>query len=174
MHLPSVLALTAPPALTIPSLGDGLWGWLLGLVVLVVPSALLARRSHQTFGHWTRHFAQWQRRSWWGMNGGSVGLALGIFVLLGVLPAWDGRYTTWATAARAHDPANATAYGWLTQQQQQLAQLLSVGAFLVVVVSAALLVLCIRHLLTQVMVRRTAVAATPEWMMAPPITRPGD
>ncbi len=174
MYLPGVLALTPPPALGIPSLGDGVWGWLFGLVVLVVPSVLLAQRSHQIFGHWTRHFAGWQRRSWWGMNGGSFGLALGIFVLLGVLPTWDRHYAAWAQAARAHDPANASAYGWLVQNQGQLAQLLGVGALLVVVASAALLVLSIRQMLTQVLVRRTAVAATPDWMMAPPITRSND
>lgn len=174
MYLPSVLALSAPPALSIPSLGDGLWGWLLGVVVLVVPSVLLARRSHEIFGHWTRHFMQWQRRSWWGLNGGALGLALGIFVLLGMLPAWNGHYAAWVRSARAHDPANATAYGWLAQSQARLAQLLGVGAVLVLLGSAALLALSVRQMLTQVLVRRTAVAATPEWMMAPPITRPGD
>jgi hypothetical protein len=174
MHFPGTLALAAPPALGVPSLGDSPLGWLLSLVVLVVPSVLLARRSHQIFGHWTRHFAQWQRLSWWGMNGGSFGLALGIFTLMGVLPTWNAHYAQWIASARTQDAANATAYGWLAHSQAQFAQLLSLGALALLIFSVGLLAVSIRYLLTQVLVRRTAVAATPEWMMAPPITRPID
>ena len=117
MYLTNVLAVTPPPNLGIPSFSDGLWGWVLGSVILVLPSALLARQSHRIFGHWTRHFALWLRRSWWGMNGGSVGLAGGIFILLGARPAWDAQYAAWVASARAQDPQNAVTDQHVVRQE---------------------------------------------------------
>lgn len=166
-----VLLLVKPPAFGIPSLGDAFLGWLVGVLLLAAPSAALSWRSHTVLGHWTRHFAQWHRRSWWLVTAGSISLGLGALGLLGALPSWQTRWATWqAQATQAQ--ADPTALQWLTQTQEQFTQLLRLASIALVIVGVAAVAVGGWHMTRSVLVRRQAVAPTSEWMMAPPVTRP--
>ncbi len=171
----SVAGLAAPPAFGVPALFDAFWGWLLTLVVLALPFVLLAFRTHRVFGHWTRLFAQWRRRSWWLLVTGAVTLSGGVFVQVGALPAWQGRWAAWFAAAQASDPAHRPAFDWLAQMHERLAQLVQVGALALMLAGIAALAVSIRHLVRNVLVRRRAVPATPDWvMLGPPPVAPPD
>ncbi len=162
----------APPAFGVPALFDAFWGWLAGLVALVLPFALLGRRTHRIFGHWTRLFAQWRRRSWWLLVTGALAWSAGIFILLGALPAWQSRWAAWYTAARASAPQDTPAFAWLSQMQGHLAQLLQLAALALIVLGLVALVISMRHIMRNVLVRRPVVAPTSEWLMGvPPVTR---
>jgi hypothetical protein len=162
----------APPAFGVPALFDAFWGWLAALVALVLPFALLSRRTHRVFGHWTRLFAQWRRRSWWLLVSGALAVSVGIFILAGALPAWQNRWAAWYAAASASAPQDAPAFAWMSQMQSHLAQVLQLAALALILLGLIALIISIRHMLRKVLVRRPVVTPSTEWLMgAPPVTR---
>lgn len=174
--LQSLAAQTAPalPTFAIPALfasGTAFLGWLLGLVAVMAPSGVLAWRSHSAFGHWTRYFAQWRRRSWMGVAVGSLTLGAGMVLGVGAIPAWQARWAQWFAAAQRSRPQESVAFTWLLQTQTHLAQLLQLGALLLVLTGIAALLVCVRHMWVNVLVRRQPAVASPEWIVLPPETR---
>lgn len=164
----AVLAtLAPPPPLAMPSLFDALLGWVVALVLLLGPSTYLAWRSHSLLGHWTRYFAQSHRSPWWIALLGAIGLAFGAFTILGILPAWQHRWDTWYAASRIASPSDTTSLGWLSQTQTQYAGLLQLSAIVLCVVGLAALGIGMWRFQRTVLVRRTPVAPSQEWMMVP-------
>ena len=162
-----IVALAAPPSLTIPPLFEAFWGWLVGILLLVLPSAWLAFRSHSVLGHWSRYLAQWHRAAWWVEISGAFALALGAFALLGVIPTWQNHWNAWyattsATTAGAPDPLI-----WLNTTQTHLAQLLQVGSLVLIVAGIIVLAIGIWQFQKNILTRRAPVAPTSEWMMSP-------
>jgi len=99
---------------------------------------------------------------------GALTLSAGVLVQVGALPIWQGRWDAWFAAARLTDAPHALAFTWLAQTHDRLAQLVQLGALALMAAGIAACVVSIRHLLRKVLVRRQAVAATPDWMMIPP------
>lgn len=162
-----IVALAAPPSLTIPPLFDALGGWTVGILLLVLPSAWLAFRSHSILGHWSRYLAQWHRAAWWVEFSGAFALAFGAFALLGVIPTWQHRWDAWYTAMRASTTDDPDPLLWLNDTQTHLAQLLRVGSALLMVVGIIVLAVGIWQFQKNVLTRRSPVAPTSEWMMSP-------
>jgi hypothetical protein len=168
-----LLALAAPlmapvPAFGVPGLFDAFWGWLATLIALALPFALLGRRAHFIFGHWTRLFAQWRRRSWWLLVAGALAWDAGVFIILAALPAWQSHWQTWYPAAQTAYPKDGATLAWLSLMHDHLAQVLQLGALALILLGIGALAISIRHLLRNVLIRRQAVAATAEWIMGPP------
>jgi hypothetical protein len=159
-----------PPAVALPSFGDGFWGWTLAVVALVAPTAVLAFRSHMILGHWSRFFAQWRRRSWQGLLAGQVALAVALVIAVGILPDWSRRWQTWQAATTAQFPDDATALGWIDQMHSRMMALWQFGAITLCLGGVVVMSLCLWQILRGVLVRRQPVAASREWMMAPPVT----
>jgi hypothetical protein len=171
LHTLAAQSLAAPPSFGLPGVFESFaafLGWGLALLALVLPSVALAFRSHQIFGHWTRFFAQWHRRSWWGMVVGSLVFAVGIVFLLGALPVWQTHWHTWYTALQTQRPQDGVALGWLSQTHAGLVSLLQTAATVLLLAGVAALAVCVRHLWQHVLVRRRAVIATNDWLMVPP------
>jgi hypothetical protein len=176
LHMLFVTAIgsqNAPPVFGVPSLPDALWGWLAAFVVLVTPSAVLAWHSHRMLGHWTRYFFQWRRLAWWLTIGGSTALAAGVLGWLGALPAWQSRWQSWMAASQAQgqDP---TLLAWLDQTRSHEVQLLDLFVLALTVGGVVVTALGFWQMMRSVLVRRQPVAASTEWMMAPPVTRSHD
>ena len=161
------LALVAPPSLAIPTFFAALWGWLAGALVLVLPSAWLAWRSHAVLGHWTRYFAQWRRAAWWIERCGAVALAVGSFAFLGAIPAWQSRWDSWYSQARAQSVGDSDPLLWLNTTQSHLAAVLRIGAITMILLGGIILILGLWRFHKVVLARRTPVAPTTEWMMVP-------
>jgi len=157
---------TPPPALGIPSFIDGWKGWLAGIAVLLVPSVLLAIRSHTILGHWLRYFAQWRKSSWWLVIGGSITLAIGVFSLLGALPAWNQHWKLWSQDAMNQIAPDSNPVVWINQTQQQYAQVLQICAILSVAIGIVVVLLGMWRFSRTVLVRRQAVAPKTQWMMS--------
>ncbi len=167
----AAVAMGPPPTLGVPSPGDAFGGWLLGLLILLAPNALLAWRSHQVLGHWSRYFWQWRRRAWWLASGGTLIVALSAFGLAGALPAWQSRWSLWQAAARAHG-VDSTALAWLDQSHADYATLMQVGIIVLLLAGLAALAVGMWVANRTIIMRRRPVVASSEWMMAPPLTRP--
>ncbi len=168
--LADIARLASPPSVTLPSLGDGFWGWALAVVALVAPLAALAFRSHMTLGHWTRFFAQWRRRSWQGLLAGQAALAVALVIAAGILPDWERRWQIWDAAAAARFPDDTAALGWIDQMHAHLLLLWQISALALCLGGVAVMSVCLWRILREVLVRRRAVPASREWMMAPPLT----
>ncbi|HKD74589.1 MAG TPA: hypothetical protein VKB76_03810 [Ktedonobacterales bacterium] len=171
IHL--TLALSAPPSLAIPSPLDAGEGWAVGIAVLIAPSLWLAFRSHSILGHWLRYFAQWHRSAWWIAFSGSVAMAAGTFTLLAALPIWQQRWDAWYLDAQTRVASNLNPLIWLNNTQAQLAQLLSGGSVVLIVVGVIMSAVGIWRYHKTILMRRAPVAATTEWMMAPNASRAG-
>lgn len=169
MLLALAVPLVAPPPMFgVPGLFDAFLGWLATLIALALPFVLLARRTHLVFGHWTRLFAQWRRRSWWLLVAGALAWDAGVFIFLAALPAWQSRWDAWYPVAQSAYPRDATAFIWLNQAHDHLTQALQLGALALILLGIAAMAISIRHLLRNVLIRRQAVAVTSEWIMGPP------
>jgi hypothetical protein len=162
-----IVALAAPPSLAIPPFFEALGGWLIGILLLVLPSAWLAYRSHSVLGHWSRYLAQWHRAAWWVELGGAGALAFGAFALLGVIPTWQNRWNAWYAATSANTSGNLDPLTWLNDTQAHLAQLLRLGAGMLMIGGIIVLAIGIWQFQKNVLTRRTPVAPTSEWMMSP-------
>lgn len=168
MHTLLILAtLSMPPRFGVPSLIDAWQGWLSGIVLLVLPSLLLAYRSHFLLGHWSRFFAQWRRRSWWQVITGSIIAALGTIGLLGAIPAWEAHYRAWERAALLNS-SDPTPVLWLRLTQQPLQSLLQMLAVVFLLTGVILLAVGMIQFSRHILIKRKAVAPNSEWVMIPP------
>jgi hypothetical protein len=136
-----IMALTGspPPELFIPSLGDALLGWLMGVVVLAGPFSLVAASWQRRHGRWWYIFTQWNTLAFWLLALGSIVAALGMFGLLGMIPAWQTTWNAWylGIVTGNQGSADATVFTWLQGAQQQYAFALQVTASIVFLLGAA-------------------------------------
>ena len=174
LHFFAVQSLPPPPVFGVPALFASFaafFGWVLGVAAFLLPNGFLAWRSHQIFGHWTRHFAQWHRRAWWGVTLGALALGVGIMLLVGALPTWQDRWSHWYNSTPAHSAHNANALQWLSQTQMNLAQLLQMSAVVLFLGGLAATAVSLRYMWQTVLVRRKPAAASNEWIVMPSETR---
>jgi hypothetical protein len=160
------IALSAPPTVGIPNFGDAIPGWLLGGLILVIPSVLLAARSHYILGHWLHFFRQGRRLSWWSIIGGSLTTAIAAFALFGALPAWDTKFSRWYEQATLTS-ADSQSLQWLNATQHDLERALYIAGFLVLIVGLAVLIMGTWNFSQTALVRRQPVAPKSTWMMSP-------
>jgi hypothetical protein len=132
------LATTAPPDLFVPGLGDAFLGWLMGLIVLVGPFALVATSWQRRHGRWWYVFTQWNTTAFWLLTFGSIAAAAGMFSLLGMIPAWQTAWDDWYLLAYPGSQAvDATVYSWLQMTQREYAVALQVTASIIFLLGAA-------------------------------------
>lgn len=140
MHAQLIIALTgtAPPQLFVPSLGDALLGWVMGLLVLGGPFALVLASWQRRHGRWWYLFTQWDTTAFWMLTLGSIVAAVGMFGLLGVVPAWQTAWNTWYLGIITGNPGtDTTVFTWLQGIQAQYAFALQVTASIVFLLGAA-------------------------------------
>jgi uncharacterized membrane protein len=125
----AIIAEQAPPALTIPSFGAAFLGWILSIALLLGPFAYMAISWQRRNGSRWSLFSQWRTRAFWGLISGSVMAAIGLFMLVGVIPFWQAQYATWHLNLVQRNPSsNLTVVDWNTAYLQQYIVLLQIGA----------------------------------------------
>ena len=170
LHFIAVQPLPPPPAFGVPGLFASFaafFGWVFGALAFLLPNGVLAWRSHQIFGHWKRHFAQWHRRAWWGVTVGAFALGAGIMLLMGALPTWQDRWVHWYTSTPAHSVLNENGLQWLSQTHTNFAQLLQMSALVLCLGGLAVMAISLRYMWQTVLVRRQPAAASNEWIVMP-------
>ncbi len=133
------LAGSPPPELYLPSLGDALLGWIMGIAIMVGPFALVAASWQRRHGRWWYLFTQWNSLAFWLLVSGSVVAAVGMFSLLGMIPAWQTTWNAWylSIVTANQGSADANVFTWLQSVEQQYAFALQVTASIVFLLGAA-------------------------------------
>jgi hypothetical protein len=152
-----------------------LLGWFLGMALLAGPIALIALNWHRRHGHWWYFFWQWKSLAFWLLWVGSLAAGVGIFALLGIIPAWQDSWTTWylanLTSFVARNPtADLSALGWIATMQHQYMFALQATASLVFLLgSGAVAVAQARMGRLLATFRR---AGPDDWLVAPAAEEP--
>lgn len=158
-----------PPQPVMPSLADGLIGWMLGLAVLVGPLTLVTISWRRRHGQWWACLTQWNTAAFWMVLLGTLIAAAGIFSLIGVIPAWQTHWNAWyievLTSGSGADPA---ALLWLQTFQSQYAFALQICAASVFLFGAASVVLGQMRLARRLM--DFSPAGPDDWLVAPAAT----
>jgi hypothetical protein len=132
----------APPQMFIPSFTDAILGWIMAFVVLLGPLLLVLASWQRRHGRWWYLFTQWNSLPFWLLLGGSIVGAIGMFGLIGAVPAWQADWNAWyLSIVRANPTADADVLGWLQNSQQQYAFALQVSASIVFLLGAAAIAL---------------------------------
>jgi hypothetical protein len=138
IQLISALTGAAPPQLFVPSLGDALLGWVMGVLVLAGPFALVLASWQRRHGRWWYLFTQWDTLAFWMLVVGSIVAAVGMFGLLGVVPAWQMAWNAWYLGVITSNPgADPAIFTWLQGMQQQYSFALQVTASIIFLLGAA-------------------------------------
>jgi hypothetical protein len=128
----------APPQLFIPSFTDAILGWIMAAVVLLGPLALVLGSWQRRHGRWWYMFSQWNTLAFWLLLGGSAAGAIGMFGLIGLIPAWQNVWNAWFLAINRTNPTMGNdVLGWLQGSQQQFAFVLQVTASIIFLLGAA-------------------------------------
>ena len=132
------LAGSAPPQLFLPSFTDAILGWIMALMVLLGPLLLVLTSWQRRHGRWWYLFSQWNTLAFWLLLSGSLMGALGMFGLIGAVPAWQANWNAWyLDLFRANPTADSNLLTWLQTGQQQYAFALQVTASIVFLLGAA-------------------------------------
>jgi|GEM_PF-1956194 len=138
-HL-AMVSSNAPPQLTIPSFDQAVLGWLLGLAVLLGPLVLSFMSWQRRKRQWWALLTQWRSLGFWLLLGGTLVAAMGMFGLLGIIPAWQAHWTAWyLDMVRLNPSADLTTLGWNTALQQQYAFALQVSTAIIFLVGLVLI-----------------------------------
>lgn len=140
----NILALvgTAPPSFIMPSLGDGLLGWLLGIIILFGPTFFLGmtwqRRTHNRSSFTTLL----RNVQFWVLLFGSGIAATGIFLLIGAIPAWETAWTNWYLAVVSNNPlTDLSSLNWNQSLHQQYVFMLQITGAILFLLGAATVVI---------------------------------
>lgn len=162
----SLALLDNPPQPVIPTLTDGLIGWMLGLAVLVGPLALVTLSWRRRHGQWWSCLTQWNTAAFWMVVLGTLVAAVGIMSLIGIIPAWQTHWNAWyigvLTSNTGADPATLK---WLQTFQSQYAFALQICAASVFLLGAASVVIGQMRLAHRITDFRPA--GPDDWLVAP-------
>lgn len=126
-----------PPSLFVPSLGEALLGWIMGVLVLFGPFVLVLASWQRRHGRWWYLFTQWNTSAFWMLVIGSGVAALGMFGLLGMIPAWQNNWADWYLGIiTTNQGADPTVLDWLKSLQAQYAFGLQVTASILFLLGA--------------------------------------
>lgn len=136
-----------PPQLSLPSFGDAALGWLLGLAVFVGPIAFSIVSWQRKQHRWYAFFSQWHTLAFWMLLLGTSVAAIGMFGLMGVIPAWQTAWSAWYLAVfQQNTNTDLTTLVWNQAAQQQYAFALQITAALIFLGGATLIFLAVQRL----------------------------
>jgi hypothetical protein len=126
-----------PPQPFIPSPGESLLGWMMGLAVFAGPLVLVLASWHHRHGHWWYVLSQWNTGAFWMTIVGAAVAAVGMFGLVGAVPAWQSQWTSWYLATvTTNAGSDLTPLTWLQALQQQYAFTLQVATGVIFLLGA--------------------------------------
>ena len=158
-----------PPQVIIPSFADAPLGWLIGVIVLLGPFAYMVYSWHKRNGRWLSLLSQVNTLSFWLYFTGSIIAAIGLFSLLGIIPAWQGNWESWHLAIVKDNPgADLTIIDWNVALHQQYAAILQICAAIAFVLGGAAIFLAQQRLVRRMSHFRRQ--GPDDWLVAMPDT----
>ncbi len=165
-HFAVALIGASPPQLFVPSLLDALLGWVMGLLVLFGPFGLVLASWQRRHGRWWYAFTQWNTMAFWMLLGGSVIAAVGMFGLLGMIPAWQNAWNDWYLTIITNNPgADMTVLTWVKTTQEQYAFALQVTSSIVFLLGATGVVIAQSRLARKMAFFQRA--GSDDWLISP-------
>jgi hypothetical protein len=167
MHALTTFALAGnPPQMALPSLGDAPIGWLLGIAALLGPLALVIYSWQRKRGQWWAALTQWRTPGFWLLLVGDSCAAIGIFTLMGVIPAWQAHWNAWYIA-RLTGGADPQYLAWLQTLQGQYATAWQISAAVIFGLGALALILGQMRLARQMAFTRNE--GPDDWLVDAPV-----
>jgi hypothetical protein len=169
MHALMTFALAGtPPQLALPSLGDALLGWFLGIAVLLGPLALVVYSWRRKRGQWWAALTQWRTSGFWLLAIGDICAAVGIFALMGIIPAWQAHWNTWyITMLTGGSDADPQYLAWLQTLQGQYAGAWQISAAVIFILGTLAMILGQMRLARQMTLTRNE--GPDDWLVDAPI-----
>ncbi len=159
----------ARPTIAIPSFGAAPFGWILGVILLIGPFFFMVFMWRRRTRLWWALFTQWNALSFWLLIFGSIIAAIGIFILIGVIPAWQNELAQWSLALTSNNPgADLTPLQWIQNLQNQYTFVMQMGAATLFLAGSAAIMVSEPRLARRL--TKFSLGGPDDWLLAPPDT----